>query len=71
MYEKSRINRNMYLYHGPLKPLRAIISKANPITAANKSFVIVLTSISKRPTLERGAELFITDLVSGPKKINN
>lgn len=37
------------------------------MTATNKSLVIVLSSMSRRPTLERGAELFITDLVSGPK----
>lgn len=63
------MNLNMYLYQGPLKPLSAIISNAKPITAANKSFVMVLTSISRRPTFERGAELFMTDLVSGPKSL--
>lgn len=63
------MNLNMYLYQGPPKPLSAIINKAKPITAANKSLVIVLTSISRRPTFERGAELFMTDLVSGPKSL--
>lgn len=63
------MNLNIYLYQGPLKPLSAIINKAKPITAANKSLVMVLTSISRRPTFERGAELFITDLVSGPKSL--
>lgn len=67
IYEKNRINLNMYLYQGPLKPFSAIMSNAKPITAANKSFVMVFTSISSRPTLDRGAELFITDLVSGPE----
>lgn len=66
MYEKRRMNRNMYRYQGPLNPFKAIINKANPITATNRSFVIVFSSISRRPTFERGAELFITDLVSGP-----
>lgn len=61
------MNLNIYLYQGPLKPFNAIISKAKPITAANKSLVIVFTSISRRPTFDRGAELFITDRVSGPK----
>lgn len=60
------MNRNMYLYHGPLKPFSAIISSASPITAANNNFVIVFTSMSSRPTFERGAELFITERVSLP-----
>lgn len=59
----------MYLYQGPLKPFKAIMIRARPITATNNNLVIVFTSISNRPTLDLGAELFITDLVSGPKKI--
>jgi hypothetical protein len=37
MYENSSTNRNMYLYHGPLNPLRHIITKASPRTAPNKT----------------------------------
>lgn len=44
--------------------------KANAMTATNNNLVIVLTSMSNSPTLDRGAELFITDLVSGPT-VNN
>ena len=66
MYEKSKTNLNMYRYQGPPKPFRTIISNANPTTATNRSFVKVLSSISSNPTLDRGCELFITDLVSGP-----
>lgn len=61
----------MYRYHGPLNPLSATIRKAMAITAINKIFVIVFTSISRSPTFERGAELFITDRVSGPTKRSN
>jgi hypothetical protein len=67
MYEKSSMKRNKYRYHGPPKPFRAIMIRAKAITATNNNFVIVFTSISRRPTLERGAELFITDLVSVPE----
>jgi hypothetical protein len=37
IYENSNTNRNMYLYHGPLNPLRHIITIARPTTAANKT----------------------------------
>lgn len=57
----------MYRYQGPLNPFNAIINRANPMTATKRSFVIVFSSMSKSPTFERGAELFITDLVSGPE----
>lgn len=56
----------MYLYQGPPKPFKAIMSNAKPITATNNNFVMVFNSMSSKPTLERGCELFITDLVSGP-----
>lgn len=60
------MKRNMYLYQGPPNPFNAIISKDNPTTATNNTFVNVFNSKSKSPTLERGAELFITERVSGP-----
>lgn len=56
----------MYLYQGPLNPFKAIINKDKPTTATNSNLVKVFISMSKRPTLERGAELFITERVSGP-----
>lgn len=56
----------MYLYQGPPKPFKAIINKDKPTTATNSNFVNVFSSKSSNPTLERGAELFITDRVSGP-----
>lgn len=37
IYENSSTNRNIYLYHGPLNPLRHIITRASPRTAANKT----------------------------------
>lgn len=66
MYENNSTKRNMYRYQGPSNPFIHIMTKANPITAQNKTFVSPLISMSRRPIFERGEELFMTLLVSHP-----